>query len=153
MAPVDLVDLAKRVVDRYRSQARRKGIELDGVMPPGRVNLEADAQRLEQLLGNLLQNSIRYTDTPGRIVVRVDVAVSVARLIVEDSPPGVAASDIERLFDPLYRADKARSRNSGGSGLGLAICRAIVHVHGGTISASPSPLGGLRFCATLPLPT
>ena len=153
MAPVDLVDLAKRVVDRYRSQARRKGIELDGVMPPGRVNLEADAQRLEQLLGNLLQNSIRYTDPPGRIVVRVDVAVSVARLIVEDSPPGVAASDIERLFDPLYRADKARSRKSGGSGLGLAICRAIVHAHGGTISASPSPLGGLRFCATLPLPT
>ena len=150
MGPVDIADLARRVVDRFRTQAEGKGLHLELDVPGGSIDIDADAQRLEQLLGNLLQNSIRYTDTPGRVVVRARGSSGAVELVVDDSPPGVATGDLQRLFDPLYRADQARSRKSGGSGLGLAIARAIVVAHGGTITASPSPLGGLRLSATLP---
>ena len=150
MGPVDLGDIARRVGERFRAQADRKGLRLELQLPAGHLPLQADAQRLEQLLANLLQNSIRYTDAPGRIVVRVEARAGAAALVVEDSAPGVTAAECELLFDPLYRADKARSRRNGGSGLGLAICRAIVHAHGGKIAASPSALGGLAVTATLP---
>ena len=82
--------------------------------------------------------------------MRARRASGVVELVVEDSAPGVAADDLQRLFDPLYRADQARRRRSGGSGRGLAIARAIVVAHGGTIEASPSSLGGLHLAATLP---
>jgi len=119
-------------------------------VPSSPVALAADAQRLGQLLANLLENSIRYTDAPGRIAVRVAARPTAAVLVVEDSAPGVAVADHDRLFDPLYRADRARSRKSGGSGLGLAIARAIARAHHGTIAAAPSPLGGLAVTVTLP---
>ena len=150
MGPVDLADMTRRVVDRFRTQADSKGLRVELDVADGSIDIDADAQRLEQLLGNLLQNSIRYTDAPGRIVVRARRSSGFAELVVDDSPPGVAVDDLQRLFDPLYRADQARSRKSGGSGLGLAIARAIVVAHGGKIAASPSPLGGLRLSATLP---
>ena len=151
MGPVDLAGIAQRVGDRFRAQAEQKGLRLELQLPSRPVPLQADGQRLEQLLANLLQNSVRYTDAPGRVVVRVDARAGAAVLVVEDSAPGVTAAECERLFDPLYRADKARSRKNGGSGLGLAICRAIVHAHGGKIAASPSALGGLAMTSTLPL--
>ena len=69
---------------------------------------------------------------------------------IDDSAPGVPAADLPRLFEPLYRADAARSRHQGGSGLGLAICEAIVRSHGGRIDAAPSALGGLRLHIELP---
>ena len=73
------------------------------------------------------------------------------RLSIDDSAPGVAASDLPRLFEPLYRADAARSRHSGGSGLGLAICVAIAEAHGGRLQALASRLGGLQVRLDLPL--
>ena len=150
MGPVDLSDVAQRVAVRFRAQAEQKGLQLDVVTPPQSVPLQADAQRIEQLLRNLLENSIRYTDAPGRVSVRVSTQPDAAALVVEDSAPGVAPGECERLFDPLYRADAARSRKSGGSGLGLAICRAIVRAHGGEIVATQSALGGLLLRATFP---
>src|SRR5262249_1760047 len=119
-------------------------------LPPRRVTIEADAQRIDQLLANLLDNSLRYTDAPGRIVVRLSGGDRSATLVVEDSAPGVAAADIGRVFEPLYRADAARGRAHGGSGLGLAIARAIVAAHHGEIRAAPSSLGGLAISVSLP---
>jgi two-component system sensor histidine kinase BaeS len=147
---MNLADVVRRVTERFRIQADAKGLKLE-VSAPETIAMQGDQQRLEQLLSNLMQNSIRYTDPPGRIVVRATRRGTSAELVVEDSPPGVATQEYERLFDPLYRADKARSRKSGGSGLGLAIARAIAHAHGGTIAASPSTLGGLRLSAVLPI--
>jgi two-component system sensor histidine kinase BaeS len=109
-----------------------------------------DEGRIRQLLENLLENSLRYTDAPGRIAVHLtDIGESVT-LRWEDSAPGVPSQDLERVFEPLYRADAARSRKLGGSGLGLAICRAIVSAHFGKISATASPLGGVCIHITLP---
>ena len=70
---------------------------------------------------------------------------------LDDTPPGVPEADLDRLFDPLYRADPSRSRAFGGSGLGLAIARAIAQAHGGRLQAEASPLGGVAMVLTLPL--
>jgi two-component system sensor histidine kinase BaeS len=111
-----------------------------------------DPQRIDQLLSNLLENSLRYTDAPGRVAVHLAAGgPGNVTLRIEDSAPGVPEADHAHLFEPLYRADASRSRRLGGSGLGLAICRAIVRSHGGQIEAGSSPLGGLRVVVTLPL--
>src|SRR5690606_646505 len=103
-----------------------------------------------QVLVNLLENSVRYTNRGGR--VRVEVAASLAgvRLTVEDSAPAVAPEHLPKLFDRFYRVERSRTREHGGSGLGLSICRSLVEAHGGAISASHSALGGLRVDVDLP---
>jgi two-component system, OmpR family, sensor histidine kinase BaeS len=123
-----------------------------------------DFGRIEQLLGNLITNSLRYTDAPGEVHVnwKIDSSKTNAGLpqqlvlSVEDSAPGVSPTDLPQLFEPLFRADKARQRGTRygdehGSGLGLAIVRSIAQAHGGTVVASPSPRGGLLQCVYLPL--
>jgi len=113
-----------------------------------------DFGRIEQLLTNLLENSLRYTDAPGEVRLRWRCDAHRLLLQVDDSPPGVDAAQLSQLFEPLFRADAARQRRpgvQGGSGLGLAICQAIVQAHQGSIRAEASPLGGLRIEAILPL--
>ena len=142
-----------RVAQRFEASAGQRGLQL--LMPPndGRsIAVFWDFGRIEQLLGNLLTNSLRYTDAPG--VVQLDWKVSEHELMltVEDSAPGVSPTDLPQLFEPLFRADKARQRGTDhGSGLGLAIVRSIAQAHGGTVVASPSPRGGLLLRVHLPL--
>ncbi|MDF3031765.1 MAG: hypothetical protein K0R03_2323 [Moraxellaceae bacterium] len=112
--------------------------------------VRADHLRLSQVLGNLLTNSCRYTDAPGEIRLTAAAQQDQVEFVVEDSAPGVPAVALPKLFERFYRVDASRSRQSGGSGLGLSICRAIVQAHGGTISAGPSSLGGLRVSVRLP---
>jgi two-component system, OmpR family, sensor histidine kinase BaeS len=113
--------------------------------------VHADPDRLGQLVANLVENALRYTDSPGRIEVACRRAGDRALLEVRDSAPGVPAELLPRLFERFFRAEHSRSRASGGAGLGLAICRNIVEAHDGTITAAPSPLGGLAITASLPL--
>ena len=150
MGAADLADIARHVTAGLLDRATAKGLTIALDIPAQPVALVADARRLEQLMTNLIENSIRYTDVPGCIAVRVATQQTGVELRVEDSAPGIAGGDCERLFDPLFRGDTARSRKTGGSGLGLAICRAIVRAHRGDVTAAPSPLGGLRVTATLP---
>ena len=103
-----------------------------------------DAGRLHQLFANLLDNAVKYTNCGGRIEVRLCRSGGLVTVDLQDSPPGVPANELEKLFEPLYRLEASRSRAAGGAGLGLAICRNIVEAHEGNISAHPSPLGGLR---------
>jgi two-component system sensor histidine kinase BaeS len=103
------------------------------------------------VLSNLVQNSLRYTDAPGRITIDLKSTPGRVQLVLEDSAPGLAPQDMNRIFEPLYRADSARSRHTGGSGLGLAISAALVQAHGGLITAHPSTLGGLRIVVDLPI--
>jgi two-component system, OmpR family, sensor histidine kinase BaeS len=115
------------------------------------ATVQWDPDRIQQLLDNLLENSLRYTDAPGRVEVSLAPASpGWLELSVQDSAPGVPAGDLARVFEPLYRADPSRSRRSGGSGLGLAICSAIARSHGGHIKAQASPWGGLRVVVSLP---
>jgi two-component system, OmpR family, sensor histidine kinase BaeS len=149
--PLDARALVQAAVARAASRAQAMGLALSCQMPPAAMPACWDPQRIGQLLDNLLENSLRYTDAPGRIQVELAAAGDAAALLtVDDSAPGVPADSQARLFEPLFRADPSRSRQSGGSGLGLAIGQAIVHSHGGHIAATASPLGGLRIEARLP---
>lgn len=141
---VNLHQLCTDCVRQMQAWAGARGLELTYEGQAG-VNLLGDSVRLHQLLQNLLGNSIKYTDPPGTIRVRMCADDQGTTLSIEDSAPGVSDEQLPRLFDHLYRADNSRNRSTGGSGLGLAIARRIVEAHGGSISAMASPLGGIRM--------
>jgi two-component system sensor histidine kinase BaeS len=113
-------------------------------LPPEIILIRADSQRLEQLIMNLAQNSIRYTDRGGAVRVTLRGG-SLIQLIWEDSSPGVAEKDLMHLFDRFYRVEHSRQRALGGSGLGLAIVANIAEAHGAKLNAEASPLGGLKI--------
>ncbi len=154
-APVQPQHVLQEAAARVQARMHAAGLQL-GITTPPAPPLQAhwDAQRIDQLLANLLENSLRYTDPPGRVQLLLAAAGTAAaphlQITVQDSAPCVPIADLPRLFDPLYRADPSRARRSGGSGLGLAICRAIVVSHGGRIEAQRSVLGGLCVVVTLP---
>jgi two-component system sensor histidine kinase BaeS len=150
-APLDAGELVQQAVARFGPRAGTAGLTLTCELPPAPPPARWDHQRIGQLLDNLLENSVRYTNAPGRIRLALQASGTEARLTLDDSAPGVDSGSQARLFEPLFRADASRSRLSGGSGLGLAIAQAIVRSHGGRISATTSSLGGLRIEANLPL--
>ena len=111
--------------------------------------VRADENRLHQLLTNLITNSIRYTTLPGKIVISGRPRNDRFEICIEDSPPGVSATERARLLEPLYRVDHSRSREFGGAGLGLAIASNIATAHGGELVLDSSELGGLAVRFTL----
>jgi len=141
-----------RMARRFETRAAQLGLVLE--IEPAEQSLPAqwDFGRVEQLLSNLLENSLRYTHAPGRIRVRWRAQAGVLQLLVEDSAPGVPDAQLDQLFEPLFRADAARSRTGQhGSGLGLSIVRAIARAHRGQVEARASELGGLTMQVELPL--
>ncbi len=111
----------------------------------------ADVDRLNQLFSNLLTNSLRYTDSGGKVVIEIHKNNHDLNICFIDSAPGVPEQDLDKLFERLYRQEASRNRASGGAGLGLSICRNIVEAHEGTITASKSNLGGLKIDIVLPV--
>lgn len=112
--------------------------------------VHADSQRLTQLFLNLLLNALEYTDSPGQVKVAVKANIDSISIDFHDSAPGVKKGNEGMLFEPLFREDASRKKRTEGAGLGLAICQSIVKAHEGSISAHPSPLGGLHVRVTLP---
>ena len=147
--PLDLTALLRDVLEPLRARLEHDGIRLDAAIDAALV-VVGDADRLHQVLTNLIENARRYTDAPGQLDIRAEQVPGGIRIRLDDTPPGIGDGDYERLFERLYRAEASRSRDTGGAGLGLAICRAIVAAHGGTITAAPSPAGGLRIELCLP---
>ena len=148
----DAVQIVQDTLRRFAVRAQAAGLTLDWVTPPpAALSVVWDPARIEQLLANLLENSLRYTDAPGRVGLALHVAGDTVQISIDDSAPGAGSADMARLFEPLFRADAARSRHTGGSGLGLAICQAICQAHRGHISVKPSTLGGLQMLVSLPI--
>jgi two-component system sensor histidine kinase BaeS len=137
--PVDIAEIVEDVLAAQRAAIEEKSLSIRANL--GSFMVSGDADRLAQVFANLLQNSLRYTDSPGTIEIFSNDNV----LVWQDSSPGVPDEDLPRLAEHLYRVEGSRSRAGGGSGLGLAIANAIVQAHGGTLTAAPSPLGGLRI--------
>lgn len=127
------------------------GLDLILNAPAEGLTIWGDEQRLQQVLRNVLVNSQRYTDAPGRVVLAAEQVEGMVRIVIEDSAPSVPAEALPHLFERFYRVDGSRNRGTGGSGLGLAICESIVKVHRGSITASHSDIGGLRVTIELPL--
>ena len=148
----DAVEMIQNLHSRYEARASAAGLKMSLARPDDALALSVrwDAGRIEQLLANLLENSLRYTQAPGEVQVLLQRTVDGVRVVVEDSAPGVPVEQLSQLFEPLYRGDAARSAGSDGSGLGLAICQVIAKAHGGKLVASASALGGLRLTLDLP---
>jgi two-component system sensor histidine kinase BaeS len=148
---LDLAEVLRNSIEPYRAEFTRKGIKLSSdISNESEITVFADRERLQQLLTNLIDNSLKYTDTGGELVIRLACSNNQAALEFQDSSPGVPEDELDRLFDRLYRVEGSRNRSSGGAGLGLAICRNIVEAHAGTITAHPSPLGGVLIRVNLP---
>jgi signal transduction histidine kinase len=103
------------------------------------------------LLLNLVDNAVAYTPPGGRVELSLDVDGAQARFSVRDTGPGIAAADLERIFERFYRLDQARTRRGGGAGLGLAIARWIAEAHGGHIAVESTVGRGSVFTLVLPL--
>jgi len=150
---VDLHTVLAERLEAGRAGAAERSIDIELSSSTGPLSVRGDRQRLGQLIDNLLQNSLRYTDPGGKI--RVDPRRDAGFAIIDwyDSAPAVGAEHLPRLFDPLYRVDDSRHRDRGGAGLGLAIVARIVEAHDGHVSAHPSSLGGLTLRIALPTDT
>lgn len=147
-----LVELLEQAIETTRPEFTRRSIALGFERTgAGEPMIFADAARLAQLFGNLLDNVLKYTDPGGKLDIRLATEGRWAVVHFMDSAPGVAPAELECLFERLYRVENSRNRETGGAGLGLSICRNIVEAHGGTITAQASPLGGVWITVRLPL--
>lgn len=144
-------DLVATAVNAARERYADKGVQLHiGDIEP--TDVTVDAERIGQVLGNLLDNALRHTPTGGTVTLRAAPSrTNTTAIAVSDTGEGIAAQHLDHLFDRFYRADPARARNAGGSGIGLAITRALVEAHGGRIRVSSRGLGhGAQFTLELP---
>lgn len=150
--PCDLVDLIEQIRATIGVELEDAGIELVIDLPTALPAVEADAQRIEQVLLNLLSNAMRHTPKGGTI--RVAAQLSAERSVqvsICDNGPGLSDPDLLHVFARFYRADKSRTRESGGAGLGLAIAKALVEVHNGKIWAENTLPSGACFHFVLPV--
>lgn len=131
MRQVELGDLIGDTVAAMRAPAEERGVRLAAELPAGEVVAEADAEKLQRVLFNLIQNAIRHTPADGSVTVRARPSGGGVEVEVADDGEGVPAADSERVFEAFYRGDASRAED--GAGLGLAISRAIVEAHGGRI--------------------
>jgi len=166
VSDIDLPALLRRVSARFEPQNAERGIDIQlsiGECPP----VVVDAQRIQQILNNLLSNALRYSPDNGVIECRLWVQNGTSEgsdsvfvptpngqwvsLEVRDSGPGIEKSALPYIFDRFYRVDKSRSRAEGGTGLGLSIARKLAQAHGGDLIAANHPQGGAVFRLTLPI--
>ncbi|MDX6303002.1 MAG: two-component system, OmpR family, sensor histidine kinase MtrB [Nocardioidaceae bacterium] len=146
---VDLVDLARRVVESTRPLAERRGIAVvvrAGTRP---CLAEADARRVERIVRNLVTNAIDYADSVD-VIVLLEASDDAAALAVRDHGVGLKPGEAAMVFNRFWRADPARARTSGGTGLGLSISLEDAHLHGGWLQAWGEPGRGAQFRLTLP---
>jgi len=146
--PVDLQAIATDAVADAHAVAPQRSITLDA---PASVVISGDDTRLRQAMGNLLRNALVHTPSGTPIEVELGAHDGVANMSVVDHGPGLLPDDAGRVFEPFYRADPSRSRDSGGAGLGLSIVAAVVDAHGGSVKVSDTPGGGATFEVVLPL--
>ena len=133
MQPMDLRELGQKAAEAMEGQASGQGLTLTCTLPEEMPQVLGDAERIQQVIINIITNAIKYNKPQGSIAITGGVEGDQVFLRVEDTGIGVPKADLERLFERFYRVDKARSRESGGTGLGLAIAKQIVESHGGHI--------------------
>ncbi|WDE08692.1 hypothetical protein SG34_032800 [Thalassomonas viridans] len=152
LKPYSCVELLNEVAEELAGFAHLHGFKWQqhiAVSPL--LQLKVDKEKFTQVLHNLTNNSVAYTDAPGTIALTVEVKGEYLNVVIEDSSPGVAEQDMPKIFERFYRVESSRSRATGGSGLGLAICKSIIEAFQGSIDSSNSPLGGLAVEIKLPI--
>lgn len=151
MTDVAVDEVLQSTLEAFRQRLAERGLKVETrIDAPVMVN--GDERRLQQLFNNLLENCARYSQAEGTVRVGCRNVNDEVLIEIEDSGPGVPADILPRIFERFVRAEASRNRSHGGAGLGLAICANIVEAHGGTITASAAPLGGLLISIRLPRP-
>lgn len=146
---IDLTELARNAVQKVEPKAEKKGVRLT-FSQSGRIPLVfADGLRMEQVLMNLLDNAIRYTERGSIRLELLDTGEGI-KAVVEDTGVGIPAEELPHIFERFYRVEKSRSRVHGGTGLGLSIVKQLVEIQGGAISVTSKVHHGTRFEITLP---
>ena len=149
LQPVALRQLAAKVFNDLHARAENKNVTLVNELPELTVN--ADANRLDQVFANLVDNAIKYGRANGSVRVGAKTLEDgTLEVFVRDDGPGIPAESLDRVFERFYRVDKARSRDQGGTGLGLSIVKHIVQAHRGEVRVESGPGKGATFFFTLP---
>jgi signal transduction histidine kinase len=146
--PVDLCQLSREVIELYQYVAEEKKLEIIAHLSDACV-VPVDRVRMRQVLANLLDNSIKYTDAAGRVAISVRSGAHEARVIFRDTGIGIPLEEQQKIWTRLYRGDKSRSQR--GLGLGLSLVKAVVEAHGGRVRVSSEPGQGSEFTVSLPL--
>ena len=149
--PTDFGALIQKAVTGLEPRAADRQIKIDLSLEESSPPLNLDAQRIEQILNNLLDNALRHTPDSGTIHIQCTSDSGQICLTVRDNGPGIPKDALPHLFERFYRADKSRSRSEGGTGLGLSIARKLAQAHGGDLGAANHPDGGAVFTLSLPL--
>ncbi|CNH75773.1 two-component system sensor histidine kinase BaeS [Yersinia ruckeri] len=139
---IDLVHLLQVALASFRGRTAQKQLTITTHLPE-QATMFGDPDRLTQLIHNLMENSLRYTNDRGQLTISIHADENHLSLYWQDSEPGISDEQLQRIFERFYRTESSRNRASGGSGLGLAICHNIVEAHNGKIQAAHSPLGGI----------
>ena len=151
VAPLELAPVVADTLEVLAPALERKHIMVINDVPEELPAVNADSDRLIEILLNLFDNALRHTPDGGQIRVSASVDGQFVRIYISDTGAGIAPEDRDRIFDRFYRLDTSRSTETGGSGLGLSIVRALVEAHGGRIQAGAAPDGGAEFDFTLPM--
>lgn len=151
---IELKSLLLSIAEDYSTLFRQKGLRLITDMRLDSLYLNADPVRLEQLIGNLLDNAIKYTSKGGTVTLSLTKSISEGLIQVKDNGRGIIPGALPKLFDPFMQEDRFPEMKNNGLGLGLSIAMGIAQLHGGTIEAfSEGADRGSTFCVHLPLPT
>lgn len=148
---IDAVDLLRKMESVYARRSEETGIQMTVAPPSAGTTLYTDADRLERVLTNLLDNAFKFTPPGGSVALSAVPDADTLAISVSDTGPGIPQESLANVFDRFYRVEKSRSKKLGGSGLGLSICRELVWTLGGTITARSLPGHGATFIVRLPL--
>jgi signal transduction histidine kinase/CheY-like chemotaxis protein len=153
-ARLDLAELVRRVGEDHRLLLGGAGVELEVVVPDGPIPVDGDATRLSQLLGNLLQNSAKFTPKGGRVTLSVAVEGEHAAIRVRDTGAGIDPALLGNVFEPFVQEERTLARSRGGLGLGLPLVKGLAQLHGGDVEARSDGAGaGAEMIVRLPLAT
>ncbi|MCH7548300.1 MAG: GAF domain-containing protein [Candidatus Krumholzibacteriota bacterium] len=148
--PCDLKDIVDLVTKDLEKEFKRKNITLNTDLPEGPANVRAERELMKQLMGNLVQNAVKFTPDDGNVLIRVEDETVAIRIIVQDDGIGIPDDQLENIFDHFHQADGSSTREHGGTGMGLAICRNIVEWHDGKIWVENMSGRGSRFVVVIP---
>lgn len=149
-ASCDFNEIVQKAVESLKPQSQQRQISVVTHYAEDSCLIRADAHLLERALSNLLDNAVRHTPVHGRIHIQCSREEDRVLFTIRDSGPGFAAEEFEHVFEPLYRGEQSRNRDSGGAGLGLAISRRIIRRHGGELKAGNDPDGGAILSGWIP---
>mgnify|MGYP000544722994 CR=1 FL=1 len=148
---IDIADLLEKSVAHFQPLFKEKAIEIQFEKTKHPITLNIDGQRVKQVFGNILKNSYHYTDTGGKLLVRILQLDNAVQLDFSDSAPGLNDEGLNKIFNRFFRAEGSRNRSTGGAGLGMAICKSIMENYNGSISAQHALQGGVSIQLQFPL--